>query len=400
MAKLESLIEKPFSGEWGLDDENGIGIPVLRTTNFTNEGVINYEKIVTRIISSSKLKDKFLRYGDIILEKSGGSEKQPVGRVVFFEGENDRYLFNNFTTVLRVQDNRVINSKYLFYVLFYNYFSGGTKKFQSKTTGLHNLHLTNFIKSVDIPLVSLSQQVKIVKKFDTINSIIAKRKLQLSKLDQLVKARFVEMFGDPMINPLGLPIVRLASTLIVEPQNGLYKPQSDYVDDSSGTPILRIDSFYNGKLCNVENLKRLICTEQEKQKYLLNENDIVINRVNSIEYLGKCGHIKNLNEDTVFESNMMRFHMDEKKFDAVYATTLLSSKFVYRQILNRAKKAVNQASINQEDVRSFEIYMPPLEKQKEFAAFVQNVDKSKTVVKQSLEKLETLKKSLMQEYFG
>ena len=55
MAKLESLIEKPFSGEWGLDDENGIGIPVLRTTNFTNEGVINYEKIVTRIISSSKL---------------------------------------------------------------------------------------------------------------------------------------------------------------------------------------------------------------------------------------------------------------------------------------------------------------------------------------------------------
>ena len=275
------------------------------------------------------------------------------------------------------------------------------KEIEAKTSFATVKHLSaKQLKSIVIELPPKDVQKYISNIFNKINTLIESRTAQLSKLDQLVKARFVEMFGDPMINSLGLPIVRLSSALAVDPQNGLYKPQTDYVDDNSGTPILRIDSFYNGKLCNIEKLKRLICTEQEKQKYLLNDNDIVINRVNSLEYLGKCGHIKNLNEDTVFESNMMRFHMDENKFDAVYLTTLLSSKFIYRQILNRAKKAVNQASINQEDVRSFEIYMPPLEKQKEFAASVQKVDKTKTAVKQSLEKLETLKKSLMQEYFG
>ena len=163
----------------------------------------------------------------------------------------------------------------------------------------------------------------------------------------------------------------------VEPQNGLYKPQSDYVQDKSGVPILRIDAFYNGKVTSFENLKRLVCSDTEKERYLLKENDIVINRVNSIEYLGKCAHISGMLEDTVFESNMMRFHLDEEQTDAVFITHLLCSKYIYNQILRTAKKAVNQASINQKDVLGFEIYVPPLELQQQFAVFVAQVDKSK-----------------------
>ncbi len=287
-------------------------------------------------------------------------------------------------------------NKYLFYILKYKYNELNARGTGSTFKAINKSILNN----LPIDIYSIDRQKRIAAILDKATELIALRKQQLEKLDLLVKSKFIEMFGDPMINPFRLPIIKLSSALAVEPQNGLYKPLTDYVSDNSGTPILRIDSFYNGKLFNIENLKRLICTEQEKQKYLLNEDDIIINRVNSIEYLGKCGHVKNLIEDTVFESNMMRFHMDEEKFDAVYVTTLLSSRFIYRQILNRAKKAVNQASINQEDVRSFEIYMPPLEKQKEFAAFVQKVDKSKSTLQQSLEKLELNYKALMQTYFG
>jgi len=86
--------------------------------------------------------------------------------------------------------------------------------------------------------------------------------------------------------------------------------------------------------------------------------------------------------------------------DAVYATRLLCSQYIYKQILRKAKKAVNQASINQGDVMSFELLVPPLSIQKQFATFIEQTDKSKMAVQQSLDKLETLKKSLMQEYFG
>ncbi|RXI58067.1 hypothetical protein [Clostridium tetani] len=88
-------------------------------------------------------------------------------------------------------------------------------------------------------------------------------------------------------------------------------------------------------------MKRLKCTESEVEKYSLKEKDIVINRVNSIEYLGKCALIEGIQENTVFESNMIRFHLKENIMNACFATRLLCSKYIYEQIVIRAKKAVN-----------------------------------------------------------
>lgn len=271
----------------------------------------------------------------------------------------------------------------------------------SEAHGATMKHLTKPVfDALPFYLPPLEEQRKIAAVLDKVSDLIAKRRQQLDKLDELVKSQFIEMFGDPMTNPHNLPKVILGSVLTIEPQNGLYKPQSDYVSDGTGVPILRIDSFYDGKVSNFSSLKRLICSEIELKRYSLYENDIVINRVNSIEYLGKCGLIQGLVENTVFESNMMRLHVDEHKFHPVYITKLLCSQFIYQQILKRAKKAVNQASINQKDVQSFVVYMPSIEQQEQFAAFAEQADKSKLAIQKSLEKLEILKKALMQKYFG
>lgn len=377
MAKLLEITGKAISGEWGQDDDTGTGIPVLRTTNFTNEGFVNYKNVVTRSISKKNIAEKYLRHGDVIIEKSGGSDKQPVGRVIFFEGEENKYLFNNFTGLLRVQNPEEWLPKYVFYALYAYYRNGGTRAFENRTTGLHNLQVDNYVKSVDIPKLSYRKQQHICETLDHVRDAVAYRERQLTKLDELIKARFVEMFGDLVENPKQFPCVQLGSIMTVMPQNGLYKPQSAYVQDKFGTPILRIDGFYNGKVTDFNNLKRLCCTDFEKERYLLVENDIVINRVNSIEYLGKCARISGLQEDTVFESNMMRFHLDDSKVNSTYITTVLCSQYIYRQILTRAKKAVNQASINQGDVQSLNVVVPPLPLQNQFAAFVAEVDKSK-----------------------
>ena len=251
-----------------------------------------------------------------------------------------------------------------------------------------------------VPIVPEDRQFYIVDILNRVSSVITARRQELLMLDEFIKARFVEMFGDPELNPMEWPVEALGDVLSVEPQNGLYKPQSDYVQDGTGIPILRIDAFYDGKVTDFSGLKRLNCTDAERSRYLLMENDIVINRVNSLEYLGKCAWITGLIEPTVFESNMMRFHVEESRIDPCYMTRLLCSTYIYKQIFNRAKKAVNQASINQGDVQSFKILVPPVGLQKQYAAFVAQVDKSKAQVQKALDETQLLFDSLMQEYFG
>ena len=270
-----------------------------------------------------------------------------------------------------VARKEVLLPKYLFY--FCRYFD--FEKLNTTVT-IPSLTKANLLK-IEIPIPSIIEQKSIVTKLNLLTDMIQQRQEQLTKLDELIKARFVEMFGDLVENPKQFPCVLLGSIMTVMPQNGLYKPQSAYVQDKFGTPILRIDGFYNGKVTDFNNLKRLCCTDFEKERYLLVENDIVINRVNSIEYLGKCARISGLQEDTVFESNMMRFHLDDSKVNSTYITTVLCSQYIYRQILTRAKKAVNQASINQGDVQSLNVVVPPLSLQNQFADFVAEVDKSK-----------------------
>ena len=373
---------QPPKDEW-IDQPAQGYVRMLQIRDFTqsDKNYIEYVK------DTGKLKTCI--EDDILIGRYGAS----IGKIL--TGLAGAY---NVAIVKTIPDEKVVSKKYLYWYLNSQYFQRFISNVGSRAAqaGFNK----NDLGAAQIPLVDKERQEEICEVLEKANKLISLRKQQLAKLDELVKARFVEMFGDSVANTKNFPSTTLETVMTVFPQNGLYKPQTDYVQDDTGIPILRIDAFYNGKVTNWNTLKRLICSETEIDRYLLKENDIVINRVNSIEYLGKCAHIVGLKEKTVFESNMMRFHMDEKKVNAVYVTEVLCTEDIYRQILRRAKKSVNQASINQEDVKSLEILVPPLSLQNQFAAFVERVDQQKQTVQQSLEKLELMKKALMQEYFG
>ena len=197
----------------------------------------------------------------------------------------------------------------------------------------------------------------------------------LAACDDVVKSQFVEMFGDALTG-YKYRLQSLGSMLSTEPQNGLYKPQSFYVE-KGGSPIVRVDAFQKGCIEDYSALKRLTCTSAELETYELVNNDIVINRVNgSIDRVGKIAWIRGLREPTVFESNMMRFHIDEKRMDLAFVATYLNSDDIRQQIKACARIA-NQCSINQTNVANFVIPAPPLDLQREFADFVAQVDKSK-----------------------
>lgn len=180
---LSQIFDKPQGGEWGDDDTIGNGTPVLRTTNFTDNGYIDYTDVATRIIDPQKLLKKSLTKGDILIEKSGGSGEKPVGRVVFFEGESGKFLNNNFTARLHLSGNHNLSSLYTFYFMYINYWSGGTKLYEGKTTGIHNLRLMDYLQNTQIPLAPRSVQ----KQFETLARQSDKSKLIIEYTENLVR---------------------------------------------------------------------------------------------------------------------------------------------------------------------------------------------------------------------
>ena len=393
MAKLIDITGKCISGEWGLDDNDGTGIPVLRTTNFTNEGIINYNNIVTRQINKAKLDNKYLKHGDIIIEKSGGSDNQPVGRVVYFEGEENKYLFNNFTGLLRVSNKSKWFPKYVFYTLFSNYQKGGTRAFENKTTGLHNLKTDSYVSYVEIKEVSFEEQEEIAQNLDKVIKLISLRKQQLSKLDELVKSRFIEMFGDPIFNEK-----RWLTDSVENVCSDIY---------GGGTPSKAHPEYYeNGDIPWVSS--------KDMKSSILYDSQIRINQlgvdnstakivpINSVIMVIRSGILKHtlpvaINAVPITVNQDLKVFVPSQRITSLFLMYLF--KMLEKDILSGVR-AVTADNIEFNSLKERMIIVPPMELQEQFASFVEQIDKSKFEIQKSLEKLETLKKALMQKYFG
>jgi type I restriction enzyme, S subunit len=188
--ELGDFIQESIAGEWGNEaqgDKNDI--PVLRSTNFTNSGIIDYSKIVFRNIEEKKRIKKALKYGDILLEKSGGSPSQPVGRVVYFD-KVIPHLFSNFTQKLTPINE--CDKKYLFYKLYFEYQNGTVLKFQQQTTGIINFQLAEFLGFRTI-FAPLPEQQKIATILSSVDDVIEKTRAQIDKLKDLKTGMMQEL---------------------------------------------------------------------------------------------------------------------------------------------------------------------------------------------------------------
>ncbi len=248
-----------------------------------------------------------------------------------------------------------------------------------------------------IPLPPLPEQRRIAAILDQADALRTKRREALAQLDSLTQSIFIEMFGDSGVNPMGWPQPCLGELMESGPQNGLYKRSTDY---GTGTPILRIDAFYDGAVTKLTTLKRVRVTADEVRIFGLAAEDVVINRVNSIEYLGKSALIPDLQEPTVFESNMMRFKVASERVLPIYLVAFLQTPFIKEQIRAASKDAVNQSSINQQDVKAFKINVPPLALQQTFATRIQAVESLKTTHRAALTELDALFASLQHRAFA
>ena len=178
------------NGLWTGKKEPIIDYPVIRNTNFSNDGSLNLSNVAVIPIEQRQLERKRLKWGDIIIERSGGGPQQPVGRVVFFNLTEGNYCFSNFTTRLRVIDKVNVDPRYLHLFLLYFHNSGQTEKLQNRTTGIRNLAFEDYKNSL-IPLPPPSEQHAIVKVLQTVQEAIQTRQDEL-KLEHEHKAALME----------------------------------------------------------------------------------------------------------------------------------------------------------------------------------------------------------------
>jgi len=181
--KLKDLLESFDAGMWGKPAPEGKGLLILRSTNITNEGSLDFSNVAELDIQN-KIEKLKLFDGDILLEKSGGGPDQPVGRVAYFVAPNHRvYSFANFIQRIRARSD-LIDSRFLFYRLLLLHKIGFTKKLQSQTTGIRNLKLSLYLKT-EIPLPPLKIQKQIVAKLSAVQEYKNQLLAQKSKLKEL-----------------------------------------------------------------------------------------------------------------------------------------------------------------------------------------------------------------------
>lgn len=374
MAKLIDITGKALSGEWGSDDETGTGIPVLRTTNFTNEGIINYDDVVSRKISKKNIKEKYLRSGDIIIEKSGGSDKFPVGRVVYFDGPDKTYLFNNFTGVLRVKDQQMWHPRYVFYSLFSNYRRGGTRAFENRTTGLHNLKTDDYVSKYEVAGRDYEEQITICEKLDKIYAIIKYREQEITSLDDLISARFVEMFGDPKLNDKGWNAGIISDYYEVKGGKRIPKGMG-YADDATAHPYLRATDMKNETI--LDDDIHYIDEEvyEHIKRYTVKSGDIYLTNVGV--NLGMAGVIPEKYDGANLTENAVKLvPKTEKVIDGVFFAHYINSPGI-QDYINERKMSVGVPKLAIFRIETMPLLLPPMDIQMQFIEFHKQVNKLK-----------------------
>ena len=242
---------------------------------------------------------------------------------------------------------------------------------------------------------SVAEQNNIVKDLDTVATAIDNAKQRLNALDELVKSRFIEMFGDPETNPHNWEKVVL-SEIITTINNGMTRRGND----EDGNIVLRLVELQEGRI-DYSGVNRIKLKETEKTKFLLKENDFLFARVNgNPDYVGRCAVFAEKDEPIYHNDHIIRVHCKDDIFKGVFGSYLFNSDYGKSQIRQYISTSAGQFTINQTGISSVIVILPPIELQNEFAEFVKLTDKSKFIVQKQIEDLQELLDSKMDEYFG
>ena len=361
------------------------GIRVIRITNVQKGFIEDNSPAFYPITEKETLKDYELHENDLLISLTGN-----VGRIALLSKEMLPAALNQRVGCIRIRDKNLLIS-YLFTFL-------NSDKFESdciySARGIAQKNMsTEWLKNYLIPLPPIEVQIKIANNLNTCAKIIKKHNKQLNNFDLLIKSRFIEMFGDNLIENGKWKVEKLGNLGLCK--NGM---NFSYEDNGFEINCLGVGDFKdNAVISNCEKLPVISLNEKPSEEYLLKDNDIVFVRSNGNKELVGRSVLVHPRVLTTFSGFCIRFRLSTDSINHLFLLQFLKMPNTRK---NMAGRGANIQNLNQQILSNLDIPVPQIELQNNFATFVQQIDKSKFAVQKSLEKTETLYKSLMQRYFA
>lgn len=320
--------------------------------------------------------------GDILFAKMQGTRK-----TLLLDSETEKNIYSTGFYAVRA-NSEVITTECLYYLIDSELFLAQKDK---NCSGATQKAITNGgMAKIEISVPALSEQGILVDKLKHLTQLIADKKKQLNLFDEIIKSRFIEMFGDPKNNPNGYLKKRLKDTCRVITGNTPSRAVSEYYGNS--IEWIKTDNIVEGML------HPTVATESLSEKGLdvgrTVESDSILMACIAGS-LSSIGRVCVTDRKVAFNQQINAIEPNDYNALFLYVMLQLSKKYLIEEI-NMALKGI----LSKSKLEGKVFIVPPMDLQQQFAAFVEQVDKSKLAIQQSLEKLETLKKALMQQYFG
>ena len=351
------------------------GMPIIRIQDLTGNSY-KMNRYNGDIEQKYKVQD-----GDVLISWSAS-----LG-VYVWHGENAVLNQHIFKVVF---DKTDVSKDYFVYQIEYRLGNAA-----SEAHGATMKHLTKSVfNALPFYLPKKEEQEKIAKVLNKITELTNKTRKQAKLLDDIIKSRFIELFGDPVSNPLKWDMKSLLKM-------GYCKNGMNFHTGDSGIEVhcLGVGDFKDYAIIDrTENLPMISLKEMPSNENMLQDGDIVFVRSNGNKALvGRCVIVYPHNILTTYSGFCIRYRLTGDEVIGIYLLQVLKTDSMRKKMAGRG---ANIQNLNQQILASLNIPLPPIELQNQFADFVAHVDKSKLAVQKSLDELETLKKSLMQEYFG
>ena len=342
---------------------NNKGIRVIRITNVQKGYIEDAEPKFYPEKETNEIKKFMLEDGDLLISLTGN-----VGRVALIDKSMLPAALNQRVGCIRVNKKDLIYKPYLYHLLNSDYFE---KQCINSSNGIAQKNMsTEWLKEYHIPVYSMDYQKKIATIFDKIDIVIKKHYKQIEILDKIVKSLFIEMFGDPIYNSKNWQVVQIGD-IAKDVRYGTSNPAVE----GGKYPYLRMNNItVDGKL-DLGDLKYIDISDYELEKYVVRKGDLLFNRTNSIELVGKTTTF-NLNEDMIIAGYIIRVRLNNQMLPEVLSQ-YMNLEVIKSKLRDMAKGAVNQANINAQELQSIRVYLPDIDIQKKFVKIKCKLDKSK-----------------------
>ena len=403
LARLGDVAEVNRGVTWAREQESdtplGDTVPVVRIGNVQPSGFKMDNTLYIRGVSNAERIRRSIREKTLVMVGSNGNRDR-VGNIFLANSQVNGHLLASF--LIGIEPSAGISERFLSAYLRSVPIQSLITESTAGSTGLKNLSLT-WLRNLQLKLPPLPEQQAIAAVLDFIDDAIERTEEVIAATERLRDALLHELLtrGVPGLHtewkeapgigtiPACWDVVRLGDEIEDGPTNGIYKPESEY---GSGTCIIRIDDFIPGSLVSTKDFQRILVTEEERRRYLVSKDDILINRVNSLSHIAKSVLIPQLGEPTLFESNMIKLRMCDD-VQPKFAASVLLSRNCRQYFISRAKKAVQQASVNQQDVSEMPFPLPNLAEQQAIAAALEGVNEAIVRGRMGTNMLKSLKAS-------